>query len=256
MGAGGLVLSYWAPAVLILPTFLRHPPQSIGRWCRWRAAAPGQVAITFDDGPSPDTSTTLRILDELEMRATFFVLGEQFVKHPDLVHAMAERGHEVATHGWSHRSALRSSPIQIRRDLERAIRLHEEELGRKPRFYRPPYGHISAATLREVSRQTLELVLWSDWGREFAETVPSKVLTRLAGGVEEGAVVLLHDNDVSCRAGTAALTHAVLPGVKELLTQRSLRAVPLGALLGAGEERAPSHRVRDDALAPLPSGRW
>ena len=224
---------------MILPSFLRHPPRTLGRWCRWQGpGASDAVALTFDDGPSGDTVETLRLLDHLEMRATFFLLGRQVQTHPELVSRMHRAGHEVGTHGFEHHSALLSSPRAVRLDLGRAVRAHQQTLGRPPRFYRPPFGHVSAATLLEARRQRLELVLWSQWGKEFAAAAdPDRVLERLASGLHPGAIVLLHDNDVSCRSGTAAITRAVLPGLRALLAERGLHTVPVGDLIGIDTAR-------------------
>jgi peptidoglycan/xylan/chitin deacetylase (PgdA/CDA1 family) len=189
------------------------------------------VAITFDDGPSEETRTTQRLLESVGMPATFFVLGEQISRHPDIVKELEAAGHEVATHGFAHTSALRTRPARLRADLRRAVELHHSVLGRPPRFYRPAYGHVTATTLHQVRRQHLELILWSAWGKEFSDPHPGSVLRRLEAGLAPGAIVLLHDNDVSCPPGTAAVTHQVLGGLRDLLDARGLQAVTLSELL-------------------------
>src|SRR5438270_3992071 len=84
--------------------------------------SPGHVALTFDDGPDPaSTPAFLAELDRLGMRATFFMLGTNVEAHPDLAAEVAAAGHEVAVHGYRHRSQLFQSPGQIRADLLRGI---------------------------------------------------------------------------------------------------------------------------------------
>jgi peptidoglycan/xylan/chitin deacetylase (PgdA/CDA1 family) len=237
----GAALVYLVPSVLILPTFARRCPSEVARGaCRWRwSTGDDAVCVTFDDGPAPATLTTLGLLEELEMRATFFALGQQILAHPEITRQILDRGHDLASHGFEHRSSLLRSPGAIRRDLRAAMSAHEEVLGERPRFYRPPYGHVSLATLFEARRHGLQLVMWSRWGKEFAERRPEAVLERLEPGLVPGAVLLLHDNDVSCRPGTAALTHAVLPGLKDLLSARGLRTVALREMAHeAGDLRA------------------
>jgi peptidoglycan/xylan/chitin deacetylase (PgdA/CDA1 family) len=229
----GAALAYFVPAVLVLPTFWKDPPESLpsGR-CRWRAATGRpEVGLTFDDGPAADTDRTLDILDEHALRATFFVLGTQMRSHPDTVAEMAARGHEVACHGFEHRHHLLSSPRAIRSDLATAVQIHRDILGRPPRFYRPTYGQLCAATLVEAQRQGMEVVLWSRWGKEFAESDPDPVLRRLEPGLVPGAILLLHDNDVSCRAGTGDLTRSVLGPLASSLRAKGLRSVTLDQLL-------------------------
>jgi peptidoglycan/xylan/chitin deacetylase (PgdA/CDA1 family) len=222
------------PSVLVLPTFLPHPPRSLpsGR-CHWSGdPGAGTIAVTFDDGPSTETAETLDLLDELDMKATFFVLGRQLAAHPDLAREMVRRGHEVATHGFDHRHHLLSRPRTIRRDLDAAVQAHRDILGVKPRYLRPPYGQCSTATMVEARRHGLEVVLWSRWGKEFAEREPGPVMDRLQPGVKPGAIILLHDVDVSCRPGTAALTRQTLPTLGALLEARSLTGVTLSRLVG------------------------
>ncbi len=229
----GAALAYFVPSVLVLPTFWKEPPESLpGRWCRWRApAARPEVGLTFDDGPSTDTDRTLDVLDELGMRATFFVLGTQMRAHPDTVVEIAARGHQVACHGFEHRHHLSSSPRAIRQDLATAVQIHRDVLGRPPRFYRPTYGQLCAATLVEARRQHLEVVLWSRWGKEFVESESGPVLRRLEPGLVPGAILLLHDNDVSCRAGTGDLTRRVLRPLGTSLRAKGLKSVTLDQLL-------------------------
>jgi peptidoglycan/xylan/chitin deacetylase (PgdA/CDA1 family) len=229
----GAALGYFLPSVLVLPTFWKEPPESLpGRLCRWRApSARPEVGLTFDDGPSTDTDRTLDVLDELGMRATFFVLGSQMRAHPDTVVAIAARGHEVACHGFEHRHHLYSSPRAIRQDLADAVQTHRDILGRPPRFYRPTYGQLCAATMVEARRHQMEVVLWSRWGKEFVESEPEPVLRRLEPGLLPGAILLLHDNDVSCRAGTGDLTRSVLGPLASSLRTKGLTSVTLEQLL-------------------------
>jgi peptidoglycan/xylan/chitin deacetylase (PgdA/CDA1 family) len=229
----GAALAYFVPSVLVLATFWNEPPESLpGRLCRWRAStARPEVGLTFDDGPSTDTGQTLDVLDELDLRATFFVLGTQMRSHPDTVAEIAARGHEVACHGFEHRHHLYSSPRTIRRDLAAAVQVHRDILGRPPRFYRPTYGQLCAATLVEARRHGMEVVLWSRWGKEFAESEPESVLRRLEPGLVPGAILLLHDNDVSCRAGTGDLTRTVLAPLATSLREKALTSVTLEQLL-------------------------
>lgn len=220
------------PSVTVLGTFLPRPPCRLpGGWCRWRLDGGHRaVALTFDDGPTPEaTPRTLDLLDDLRLVATFFVVGAQVEAHPDLVAAMGAAGHGVAVHGHEHASHLVRSPQWVRRDTERAVAAVTEAAGVPPRWYRPPYGQIAAATGVQARRHGMEVVLWSRWGREFAEPAAGPVLDRLAGGLRPGAVLLLHDSDAHAPAGTAARTHQVLPLLAEALRHRGLGTVGLAA---------------------------
>ena len=230
---GLLALGHALPSVCVLgqwaPFALRDLPAGL---CRWRGpAGSGAVALTFDDGPSPATTLhTLELLDRFGMRATFFVVGSLAATAPDLVAEVRRRGHGIGLHGDRHRHHLLRSPRWIRKDTSDGVSVLEE-LGIRPRWYRPPYGQLTATTLLEVRRHGMEVALWSAWGKEWAEREPGAVMDRLRPGVEDGAIVLLHDTDESAPAGTASRTHAVLELLAGTLSERGLRAVDLDTLV-------------------------
>jgi peptidoglycan/xylan/chitin deacetylase (PgdA/CDA1 family) len=230
---GFAALGHAFPSVCVLgqwsPVALRQLP---GGLCRWRGPSwTGTVGLTFDDGPSPETTPrTLELLDGLGMRATFFVLGSRAVANAELIAEIRRRGHGIGLHGDRHEHHLLRTPRWIRRDTAAAVSVLDR-LGVQPRWYRPPYGQLTATTLVEARRHGMEVVLWSAWGREWAETEPRAVMDRLAPKLEDGAVVLLHDTDVNCPPGTAARTHAVLALLADELSRRALRAVDLDTLL-------------------------
>ncbi|HZU78897.1 MAG TPA: polysaccharide deacetylase family protein [Acidimicrobiales bacterium] len=233
--AGMAALAHYLPSVCVLgqwsPVPLRALPNG---WCRWRGPDDRPVlALTFDDGPDPDaTPRTLDLLHELGMRATFFVLGSQAAAHPALVQEILRRGHAVGSHGQHHEHHLLRSPGWIARDLAESVDVLTAVTGRPPRWYRPTYGQLTASTVLQARRLDLEVVLWSVWGHEWSESEPAPVLGRLRGGLEPGAIVLLHDNDVSCPPGTAALTRRVLEELAAEMERLGLRSVALDDLLG------------------------
>ena len=234
-GAAGAALAHYVPSTAVLATWLASPPEALPMgWCRWRG--PGtrrQMALTFDDGPSPATTErTLDLLDRHGLRATFFVIGELAEAHPDLVREMRRRGHAVGSHGQCHEHHLLRRPSWIRADTARSVAVLRDVLGEGPRWYRPPFGQLTARTVLEARRHAMDVVLWTRWGREFAEHEVQPVVDRLATAAVPGAILLLHDTDVSCPAGTAARTHDVLGPLADLLASRDLEPVTLDDLVG------------------------
>jgi polysaccharide deacetylase family protein (PEP-CTERM system associated) len=116
----------------------------------WNQLVRRRVGDDGWDAPGPalarQTSTLLEELDELGVRATFFVLGITARRYPELVHAIAERGHELACHGFEHRRVYDGGPNELRGDLERSIELIRELIGRRPIGYRAPAFSINRAT--------------------------------------------------------------------------------------------------------------
>ncbi len=203
-----------------------------GRWCRWRGPARSRVALTFDDGPDPHwTPRVLDRLDELGLAATFFCLGERVRAHPGVVGEIRRRGHAVGVHGDRHLHHFAHSPGWVRRDVERACAALEAE-GVPPRWLRPPYGQVTAGTMWAARRLGLELVLWSAWGREWASTDSQRVAGRVIDGLDEGAIVLLHDSDTCSPPGTVDRVLDALAPIAAEMRARGLAAVTLDDLVG------------------------
>jgi peptidoglycan-N-acetylglucosamine deacetylase len=189
----------------------------------------GQVALTFDDGPDPgSTPAFLELLAARHVRATFFLLGSMVVKAPGLAADIAGAGHEVAVHGWAHRYTILRPPRAVRDDLARATDAVTAASGRQLRFYRPPYGVLSAGALAAARAQGLTPVLWTCWGREWtAGATPASVYATLAADLTPGATVLLHDSDCTSPPGAAAAALGALPRLLDNCAERGLAVGPL-----------------------------
>lgn len=189
----------------------------------------GHVALTFDDGPDPaSTPAFLELLGSRGVRATFFLLGSMLVKSPRLAADVAAAGHEVGVHGWEHRYTVVRGPLAIRDDIERARDAVAEATGLTPRFYRPPYGVLSAGALAAAHALRLTPVLWSSWGREWAPgATPESVYETLAATLAGGGCVLLHDSDCTSPAGASAAALGALPRLLDTCLAEGLGVGPL-----------------------------
>jgi peptidoglycan/xylan/chitin deacetylase (PgdA/CDA1 family) len=187
------------------------------------------VALTFDDGPSPSsTPAFLDALDSLGWKATFFMLGEMAASAPDVVLEVAQRGHEVAVHGFKHENHLKKGPRWTTKDLLAARDLLGELLGSPPRWFRPPYGALAGSSLIAAKRSHLQPVLWTTWGRDWQKTTtPETVLPEVGASMVSGPTVLLHDSDCSSAEGSWQATLAALPLLGELWASQGLKVGPL-----------------------------
>lgn len=239
-GAAAVAAEY-LPSVVTLGQWT--PARSLpGDLCRWRGPGAPEVALTFDDGPHPEaTPAMLEALDELGLRATFFCLGAEIVRHPDLVSELLRRGHQVETHGFAHEHHLLRSPRWVLRDLRRA-RAAAEAVGLRPTWYRPTYGQVTGATLVVARALGLRPVLWSSWGREWATDDPAEVARRISTGLSPGAIVLLHDSDRHGRPGMWRTGIDALRLVADDLARRDLRAVTVERMM-LGRGSAPIDQV-------------
>jgi peptidoglycan/xylan/chitin deacetylase (PgdA/CDA1 family) len=182
-------------------------------------------ALTFDDGPHPQgTPAVLEILAVAEVRATFFLVGEQVRRNPGLAQEILAAGHEVGLHCDRHRNLLRLAPWQARADIERARCTIEDVTGRTIGLYRPPYGALSASALRVARGNGWRTLLWSQWGKDWqARATPESIAARVTDGVAEGSVLLLHDADDYSSPDSWRRTVAALPQVLETLAERGLQ---------------------------------
>ncbi len=173
------------------------------------------IALTFDDGPhSQGTPAVLAELDRAGAQATFFLVGEQVERRPNLAAEIVAAGHEVAIHGYRHVLLLRRTPRALRYDFERAVDVIATATGVAPVLYRPPYGIFSTPSLALVRRLGWTPLLWSRWGRDWgARATVRAIAARASVDVGAGDVVLLHDADFYSSTGSWRKTVAALPTV-------------------------------------------
>lgn len=154
-------------------------------------------ALTFDDGPSPNTPELLAILKENNVPATFFILGRNARYYPEIVRQIVAAGHEVENHSWSHPNLKKLSRDAQAREIEETDALLRE-LGAAPIYVRPPYGNFDERTREIAERLGLSIILWSmdskDWKR-LPEN-HAKVLSTRGTVYEDGelrGIFLFHD---------------------------------------------------------------
>ncbi len=154
---------------------------------------PRALNLTFDDGPDP-TWTPL-VLDQLARgaaTATFFVVGERVLAHPDVVEAALAAGHDVQLHCQRHMRHTELSEVELQRDTEAALAALES-VGVRPRLWRAPWGVQTEASVRVAQRLGLRLVRWSIDTHDWAGEEPQAMLAHARPRIAEGGAVLMHD---------------------------------------------------------------
>ena len=194
----------------------------------------GGIALSFDDGPHPEG--TPAVLDALgDVRATFFLAGEQVERYPGVAAEISARGHLVALHCHRHRVQLRLSERAIRDDLQRGVAAIGEATGAAPTIHRPPLGIYSPAGLRVTRELGLQPLLWSRWGKDWRRwTTPERIAKRATRELQDGDVILLHDADHYSSKGSWRRTVAALPAILAAIQ-------PTGS--GSGSEAASASAV-------------
>jgi peptidoglycan/xylan/chitin deacetylase (PgdA/CDA1 family) len=185
------------------------------------------VAVTFDDGPHPEgTPAILDVLAAAGARATFFLIGEQVQRRPELAARIVAEGHVVALHGYHHRLQLRLSPRALNDDIRRGAAVLHQATGQPPVWHRPPYGIYSPAGLRAARDAGLQPLLWSRWGKDWRKlTTPGRIARRATRGVVGGDVILLHDADFYSAKHCYRHTVAALGPILTELQRRKLGTV-------------------------------
>ncbi|MFD7416407.1 polysaccharide deacetylase family protein, partial [Kitasatospora purpeofusca] len=169
------------------------------------------VALTIDDGPDPrHTPTVLALLEQHGIRATFFLIGENAVEHPDLVREIAARGHHIANHTWTHPDLRHLSEAKVREELERTSELLHRTTGKAPTWFRAPGGDWSPASLKVSAELGMRPMAWSVDPRDWARPGTVVITDRILKDVRPGAIVLNHDGGGD-RSQTVAALKAYLP---------------------------------------------
>jgi peptidoglycan/xylan/chitin deacetylase (PgdA/CDA1 family) len=194
------------------------------------ATAARAVALTFDDGPHPEqTPRVLELLARGGHTATFFCIGRNAERHPDLVSAAAAAGHEIGNHTYSHLPLPFVSRRRLLEEVRRADWILAAAAGTGLVHFRPPMGWATPAILRRVAEEGYRTVLGTiypaDAQARDAETIVLATVARLA----PGRIVILHDGGGGNRPRT--LTLEALPTILTQLEARGLRGVSVRGLL-------------------------
>jgi peptidoglycan/xylan/chitin deacetylase (PgdA/CDA1 family) len=177
------------------------------------------IALTFDDGPGPETPLILDALHEAGVRATFFLCGINVERHPEIARRIIAEGHEIGNHTYSHLRLPGRSPGRIALELDRAQDVIEHHTGRRPTLFRPPYGLRWFGLFPILAREQMRTVMWSvnsfDW-RAPSNTITKRVIRRAA----PGAIILLHDGVPPQERVNRKATVEALPEILRALANR------------------------------------
>ncbi|MET9778327.1 polysaccharide deacetylase family protein [Streptomyces sp. NPDC006367] len=160
-----------------------------------RVSGRGRVMmLTFDDGPDPRyTPEILDTLAEHDVRATFFVCGEMAEWNRDLLSRMADEGHVVGNHTWSHPLLTTLTRRRIRSEMERTSEIVEKAYGEPPRWFRAPYGAWNRAAFQLGAELGMEPLAWTVDTLDWTTPGTATIVDRVEGGAAPGVVVLAHD---------------------------------------------------------------
>lgn len=185
--------------------------------------SPSKVALTFETfWSSEGLEEILRILQEEDVRATFFLTGAWLKRHPEAARAILEQGHEIGNHTMNHANLLYLTEEEIRHEIDGFIEAAQEILEYRPVLFRPPLGLYNGLVLQHAWKKRCRTVLWSVESYDYLSRDAAEVTERVEGRLHGGAILLF-------RAGSP-VTRKALPQILELLRRRGYSAVTVSAL--------------------------
>ena len=170
--------------------------QPLDRWISRGPKSAQAIALTFDDGPHPEhTPKLLDVLAKLEVTATFFVIGQQAARHPELIRRMVAEGHQVANHTWFHHEPTRLSSLALAAEVKETRALLEDLTGEAVTLFRPPKGELTWEKIRTLWTLEQTIALWNIDPKDFAFKGPGDIAAWEANYFPaRGDIVLFHDN--------------------------------------------------------------
>ncbi|MBV8375869.1 MAG: polysaccharide deacetylase family protein [Verrucomicrobia bacterium] len=216
------------------------------------------IAMTFDDGPSAEnTPRLLEMLRERDIKATFFLIGQNAAANPDLVRRILAEGNEIGNHSWTHPQLSKLSDDRVTAEITKTQDAIKQASGFTPTLLRPPYGAITPRQRTWIESQFgLNIILWSvdpfDWKRPGASVITQRILTQ----VRPGAIILSHDiHKQTVDAMPATLDGLIAKGYKfatvsQLIAMNKPKPPPAQM---AGDQRPEARKGRKSISPPAPA---
>lgn len=184
-----------------------------------------KVALTFDDGPHPCTTLKiLSILQQKQVKATFFVLGEKAESYPKLIEQINKDGHELSNHGYSHAYFSNLSEAKLKQEILATEKLIANISGKKPVLLRPPGNYYNSRSVAVANELGYIFVLWSIDTRDWSNVSVNDILHEVEKA-RPGDIILLHDGRVRSK------TVEALPIIIDTLQSKGYQLVTLSDLL-------------------------
>jgi uncharacterized protein (TIRG00374 family) len=197
------------------------------------------IALTFDDGPSAETTpVVLEMLRTRKVKATFFVLGRHAEKHPEIVAAIRADGHEIASHGYDHALLTFAKSDDVTCTLARAETAISDASGSAPsQLFRAPHGFRNPFVHRAAEGRGYRVVGWTKGVWDTAKPGADKIVSRSVAGFRPGAILLLHDGDGSGHGDDRSQTAEAVPQIVDAAHDAGYQFVTITELAEVAPER-------------------
>jgi peptidoglycan/xylan/chitin deacetylase (PgdA/CDA1 family) len=201
----------------------------------YRVPTPGKaVALTFDDGPSP--LWTPKILDELkalDVKATFFVLGQHVRRYPEIARRIVNEGHEIENHSYDHHVLIYYKPDKLKGEIDDTERVVRVTTGKTTKYFRPPKAWLSSKEKAKVEEMGYKVVLWSLNSKDWVTFDDKYMLRYILRNIQPGDIVLFHDSGgvFGTEGGNREETVKIISQLVPKLRDRGYRFVTVSELL-------------------------
>lgn len=217
------------------------------------------IALTFDDGPKPERILPiLNILDQYQVKASFFVVGKMAEQNRDIILRMAQSGHEVCNHTYNHPNLTRLDSAQVHQELRQTSDVIETTTGQRPRFFRPPGGRYTPEVIGAATEEGLSTALWNINAEDFTYLTPLRDIgAPPRESFNRHSKIEIHDLVMrKARNGSIVLFHAggpetqsALPKIIVELKSRGYRLVTLSDLMSvSGNLPIPERGFKPEAI--------
>lgn len=230
--AFGALLAGSSILVALYVLFVYQPKFDPTTLTRWRGPSTGGlIALTFDDGPGPDTGRILDVLKSRGVAATFFCLGENAMRHPGLVARERAEGHAVGNHGLTHAKLHRLSGGTIEKEVlggERSLGAIAQIGGKK--IIRVPHGFKSFTLVRALDRLGYTLIAWTRGVWDSDRPGAGVIAARARAALRPGCILLLHDGDGVRPDADRSQTADALPAIIDYCLKAGYKFVTIPQL--------------------------
>jgi len=175
-----------------MPFFVRWLlPKLIYRY----PADDNRVYLTFDDGPTPEvTPWILDLLKQEQIKATFFCLGSQIEKHPDIFKQIIDTGHQIGNHSFQHESGWKTTTGKYIESVKKTEKLITQ-YNITTKLFRPPYGRITPKQIKFLKQANYRIIMWSMLSGDFSSKLnPALALNYLKNNTQGGDIIVFHDS--------------------------------------------------------------
>ncbi len=154
-----------------------------------------KIYLTFDDGPTPKiTDWVLNELDKVQAKATFFCIGNNIAKHPNIVSNLVDKGHQIANHSYNHAKGWGTSATDYIEELIQTEKLLQQ-FSESKKLFRPPYGRITRKQIKEVQSLGHKIIMWTIVVGDFSKELNTqKAIDYLTNKTQTGSILVFHDS--------------------------------------------------------------